>query len=58
MNELRIKIDSRATNHFSEHPPMKVPDPNDKDAPKWKRLAPRRPKQQPEEQPKNTREDD
>lgn len=58
MNELRIKIDSRATNDIRDLPPMKAPDPNDKDAPKWKRLAPRRPAQQPDNQPKNTREDD
>ena len=58
MNELRIKIDSHATNDIGELPPMKLPDANDKDAPKWKRLAPRRPAQQPEQQPKKTQEDE
>lgn len=58
MNEPEITFVHEATNHFGELDPAKAPDPNDKDAPKWKRLAPRRPKQQPEEQLKNTREDD
>ncbi len=51
MKEPALTLKFDATNHISEHPPMKVPDPNDKDAPKWKRLAPRRPKQQPEDPP-------
>ena len=56
MNELKLKIVDDAKNVFVEFPPMKLPDPNDKDkdAPKWKRLAPRRPAQQ----PKKTQEDE
>ncbi len=58
MNELKLKIVDDAKNVFVEFPPMKLPDPNDKDAPKWKRLAPRRPAQEPEQQPKKTQEDE
>ena len=47
-----------AKNHIVEHAPSMMPDPNDKDAPKPKRLAPRRPKQQPEAPPKKTDADD
>ena len=58
MNEPDVTFVYDAKNHFVEHAPSTMPDPNDKDAPKPKRLAPRRPKQQPEEQPKNTQEDE
>ncbi len=52
MNEPDVTFVYDATNHFGVLEPAKMPDPNDKDAPKWKRLAPRRPKQQPED-PRN-----
>ena len=54
MEEPTITFVDDATNHFGELEPTKLPDPNDKDAPKLKRLAPRRPKQQPEDPPKKT----
>ena len=41
-----------------ELPPMKIPDPDDEEAKAWKRLAPKRPKQQPEEHSKNIRNDE
>lgn len=58
MNEPDVTFVYDATNHVGVLEPAKLPDPNDKDAPKWKRLAPRRPAQQPEQQPKKTQEDE
>ena len=58
MNEPAITFVHDATNHIGELEPAKMPDPNDKDAPKLKRLALRRPKQQPEDPPKKTGTDD
>ena len=58
MNEPAITFVHDATNHFGVLDPAKMPDPKDKDAPRWKRQAPRRPKQQAEEQPKKTRKDE
>ncbi|MDE2777319.1 MAG: hypothetical protein OXI77_15420 [Chloroflexota bacterium] len=49
MNEPDVTFIYDAKNVVVEHAPSVMPDPNDKDAPKPKRLAPRRPKQQPEE---------
>ena len=58
MKEPMLRLLYDAKNVVVELPPTKLPDPNDKDAPKLKRLAPRRPKQQPEEPPKKTGADD
>ena len=58
MDEPIFKIVHDAKNDFVVLPPMKVPDPNDKDAPKLKRLAPRRPKQQPEDLPNKNKIDE
>ena len=51
MNEPDVTFVYDAKNHFVEHAPSTMPDPKDKNAPKPKRLAPRRPKQQPEDPP-------
>ncbi len=58
MNEPDVTFVYDATNDVGVLELAKMPDPNDKDAPKWKRLAPRRPAQQPEQQPKKTQEDE
>ena len=58
MKEPSIKLIFDARNDFGELAPMKPPDPNDKDAPKLKRLAPRRPRQHPDQESKTTRTDD
>ena len=52
MNEPDVTFVYDAKNHIVEHAPSTMPDPKDKDAPKLKRLAPRRPKQQPDDPPK------
>lgn len=52
MKEPAVTLIFDAKNHFSESEPIELPDPNDKDAPKLKRLAPRRPKQQPDDEPR------
>ena len=58
MKEPSIKFVYDAKNQFVELPPIELPNPNDKVAPKLKRLAPRRPKQQPEDPPKKTGADE
>ena len=51
MNEPDVTFLYDAKNHIVENVPSTMPDPNDKDAPKPKRLAPRRPKQGSEDPP-------
>ena len=51
MNEPDVTFVYDATNHVGVLEPAQMPDPNDKDAPKLKRRAPRRPKQQAEDPP-------
>ena len=58
MTESAFEIVHDAKNNIGELAPTKLPNPYDKDAPKLKRLAPRRPKQQPKNQPNKTRTDD
>lgn len=57
MKEPSLKLLYDAKNDIGVLEPAKMPDPNDKDAPKLKRLAPRRPKQGPEDPP-NKKESD
>lgn len=58
MKEQSLKLIYDAKNDFGELAPMQLPDPNDKDAPKLKRLAPRRPKQHPDPKSKTAHSDD
>lgn len=58
MNEPAVTFVYDAKNHVVEHAPSTMPDQNDKGAPKPKRLAPRRPKQQPENEPNGPHTDD
>jgi len=58
MNEPDVTFIYDAKNVVVEHAPSMMPDPNDKEEPKLKRRAPRRPKQQPEAPPKKTDADE
>ncbi len=58
MKEPDITFIDDAKNVFVEHAPSMMPDPNDKNAPKLKRLAPRRPKQHPDQKSNKARTDD
>ena len=58
MKEPAVTLIFDAKNVIGALKPAKMPDPNDKDAPKLKRLAPRRPKQQPDDTPRITFDDE
>ncbi len=58
MKEPAVTLIYDAKNVIGVLEPAKMPDPDDKDAPKLKRMAPRRPKQQPDDAPRITPDDE